>query len=240
LNGPRILFRIPLFDGIPVTETVVNTWIIMAFIVVLCIWLTHNMQIVPKGRQVVAEKIVGLFYGLVESTMGKSYLKFVPYIGALFTLSALGSLSSLLGMRPLTADLSTTLGWALVTVVMVQANNIRSNGVFGWLKSFTEPIVVMTPLNIISEIANPISLSFRHFGNIAAGMVITSLLYGALASLSSVVLQVIPNAFISAIPIFQLGIPAFLSIYFDLLTSFLQAFIICMLTMVFVAGAGHE
>lgn len=240
MNGPKIIFKIPVLGGIPVTETVVNTWIIMAVIVAVCIWLTHDMKKKPKGKQAAAELIVNMLYNFVESTMGKSYTKFAPYIGTLFTLSALGSLSSLVGMRPLTADLSTTLGWALVTMVMVQANNIRCNGVKGWLKSFTEPVAVMTPLNIVSEIANPISLSFRHFGNIAAGMVITSLIYGALATLSSVVLQIIPNAFINSIPIFQLGIPAVLSIYFDLLTSFLQAFIICMLTMVFVASAGNE
>ena len=83
-------------------------------------------------------------------------------------------------------------------------------------------------------------MTFRHFGNIAAGMVITSLVYSGLASLSAVLLQWIPNAFLRSIPIFQLGVPAILSIYFDLFTSFLQAYIICMLTMVFVSSAGSE
>lgn len=240
MNGPAILFRIPLFGGIPITETVLNTWILMVVIVAFCIFITRGLAVVPtKKRQLIAEKIVSMLYDMVESVMGKKYSKFAPYIGALFTISIVGSLSSLVGMRPITADLSTTLSWALVTFVMVQVNNIRHNGVGGWLKSFTQPIVVMTPLNIISEVANPISISFRHFGNIAAGMVITSLLYGALASLSSVVLSIIPNAFISSIPIFQAGIPAILSVYFDLFTSFLQAYIICMLTMVFVSSAGE-
>lgn len=235
MNGPQILFRIPIFGGIPITETIVNTWIIMAVIIALCLFLTYNMKVVPKGKQVVAEKLVMMIYNMVEGVMGKKYINFAPYIGALFTLSILGSLSSLVGMRPLTADLSTTLGWAIITFVMVQINSIRHNGVLGWLKSFAQPIV-MTPLNIISELANPVSISFRHFGNIAAGMVITSLLYGALASLSAVVLQFIPNDFINSIPIFQVGIPAILSIYFDLFSGFIQAYIICMLTMVFVSG----
>ena len=240
VNGPRIVFEIPLFGGIPVTETVVNTWIIMAVIVAACIWLTRGMSIIPKGRQVLAEKLVGMLYKLVEETMGRGYIRFAPYIGTLFTLSILGSLSSLVGMRPLTGDLSTTLGWALVTFVMVQVNNIRCNGAGGWLKSFVEPVPFLLPINIVGEIANPISMSFRHFGNIAAGMVITSLIYAGLAGLSALVLQIIPNAFISSIPIFQAGLPAFLSIYFDLFTSFLQAYIICMLTMVFVSSAGSE
>ena len=172
--------------------------------------------------------------------MGKGYLRFAPYIGALFTLSICGSLSSLLGMRPLTADLSTTLGWALMTFFTVQFMNIKYNGFKGWLKGFVEPVPFLLPINIVGEIANPISMSFRHFGNIAAGMVITSLLYGALAALSSFVLGWIPNTFINSIPIFQLGTPAVLSIYFDLFTSFLQAYIICMLTMVFVSSAGGD
>lgn len=240
MNGPKIMFEIPIFGGIPITETVTNTWLIMAFTVIMSLWLTHDMKKVPSGKQVIAEKIVGMFYNMVESTMGKGYSSFTPYIGALFTLSMLGSLSSLLGMRPLTADLSTTLGWSLMTFVMVQANNIRCNGVKGWLKGFTQPVALLLPINIVSEVANPISMSFRHFGNIAAGMVITSLVYSGLASLSAVLLQWIPNAFLRSIPIFQLGVPAILSIYFDLFTSFLQAYIICMLTMVFVSSAGSE
>ena len=107
MNGPKIMFEIPIFGGIPVTETVTNSWIIMAVIVILCIWLSHDLKKVPTGKQVIAEKLVGMLYDMVESTMGRGYIKFAPYIGALFTLSVFGSLSSLLGMRPLTADLST-------------------------------------------------------------------------------------------------------------------------------------
>ncbi len=120
---------------------------------------------------------------------------------------------------------------------MVQAVNIKSHGVGGWLKGFTKPVFVMTPMNIISEIANPVSMAFRHFGNIASGLVITALVYGALAALSQLVLGWIPNSFVASIPIFQVGLPALLSIYFDLFTSCLQAYIFSMLTMVFVSGA---
>ncbi len=240
VTGPKIMFEIPIFGGIPVTETVTNSWIIMAVIVAVCIYLSSGLKKVPTGKQVIAEKIVGMLYSMVEETMGKGYTRFAPYIGALFTLSICGSLSSLFGMRPLTADLSTTLGWALMTFLLVQFNNIKCNGVKGWLKGFAEPVPFLLPINIVSEIANPISMSFRHFGNIAAGMVITSLIYGALATLSSLILSWIPNAFINSIPIFQLGLPAILSVYFDLFTSFLQAYIICMLTMVFVSSAGSE
>lgn len=239
VTGPEILFEIPLFGGIPVTETIVNMWILMGAIVAVCIWLTRNMQLVPKGKQIVAELLVESVQNMVKTTMGEKFSSFAPYIATLLGLSALSSLSSLWGMRPPTADLSVTLAWALVTFIMVQSTKIKHNGFFGYLKGFTEPVIVMTPLNIIGEVATPVSMSFRHFGNIAAGTVITSLVYAALAGLSSVVLGIIPNAFLSSIPIFQLGIPAVLSIYFDLFTSVLQAYIFCMLTMVFVSSAAE-
>ena len=220
MNGPKVLFEIPLFGGIKVTESIVNMWIIMAVLVIVSVWLTHGMRVRnPSKKQLVAEKLITMLYNLVKD-------------------SIVGSLSSLTGLRPITADLSVILSWSIVTFLMIQVTNIKNHGVLGWLKSFTEPVPVITPLNLISEIANPVSMTFRHFGNIAAGLVITSLVYGGLASLSSVILSWIPNDFFATIPILQVGIPAILSVYFDLFTSFLQAYIICMLTMVFVQGAG--
>lgn len=236
MEGPKILFTLPYLN-IRITDTIVNTWIIMAVLTILCIWLTRDLKVVPTTkRQLAVEKIVCMLNNLVVGTMGHRYLTFAPYIAALFTTSMFGSLSSLFGFRPLTADFSTTLAWALMAAILIQGNNIRLNGVKGWLKSFVDPVPFMLPLNLVSEIANPVSMSFRHFGNIAAGMVISQLLYSALAALSNFALGWIPNEFIANIPIFQLGIPAILSIYFDLFSSFLQAYIICMLTMVYVSG----
>ncbi len=236
MEGPKILFTIP-YVNINVTETVVNTWLVMAVITILCIWLTRDMKIVPvTKRQLAVEKLVCMINNMIHGSMGTRYDFLAPYITALFGTSMIGSFSSMIGLRPLTADFSTTLSWALLAFVMIQVNNIRLNGVGGWLKSFVEPVPLMLPLNLISEIANPISISFRHFGNIAAGMVITSLLYSALAALSKFVLGWIPSEFVASIPIFQLGLPAVLSVYFDLFSGFLQAYIICMLTMAYVVG----
>jgi F-type H+-transporting ATPase subunit a len=239
MNGPKVMFTLPFAGGIKITESIVNMWIIMAVLVALSLWLTHGLKLRnPSRKQLVLEKLVGMLYDMVRDVMGEKYLPFAPYIGTLFLISIVGSLSSLTGLRPYTGDLSVILSWTIVTFLMIQANNIKSHGVLGWLKSFTQPVAFITPLNIISEIANPISMTFRHFGNIAAGLVITSLVYGGLASLSAAVLSWVPNSFIASIPILQVGIPAVLSIYFDLFTSFLQAYIICMLTMVFVQGSG--
>jgi F-type H+-transporting ATPase subunit a len=121
---------------------------------------------------------------------------------------------------------------------MVWYNNIKNFGFIAWLKGFTEPIVVMTPMNIVSEIATPVSMAFRHFGNVAGGGVLTSLIYGALAGLTSIVFGWLPDAVASVFPpIFQVGIPAFLSIYFDLFSGFVQALVFSLLTMVYVGAA---
>lgn len=231
MNGPRIYTEIPIFGGIPITETMVNSWIVMAVIVIFALVATRKLQRVPGKLQSAVEIGVESLYKLVEDTMGKDKLSFAPYIGTLFLFSLLCSLSSLFGLRPPTGDLNTTAGWALVTFFLVQFNGIRRKGIKGWLKGFVEPIPFMLPLNIVSEFANPLSLAFRHYGNIAAGIVITSLVYQGLGGLSSAIFgSWLP-------PILQIGLPAILSIYFDLFTSVLQAFIFCILTMSFVAMA---
>ena len=237
INGPKILGYLFGNTNLPITETMRNSWIIMAFILFLCIFLTHRMQKIPKGKQALAEKAVLMIDGLVESTMGEGCQAFSPYIMTLMMSSLFGSLASLFWMRSTTADLNTTLGWAIITFILITYNKIKFGGIKGYLKGFLEPIFVMAPLNVLSEIATPVSMSFRHFGNIAGGSVLTALIYGGLSALSSFVLGWIPSEFISSIPIFQVGIPAGLSIYFDLFTGCIQALVFCMLTMVYVGAA---
>ena len=238
VKGPQILFKIPILGGIPITETVVNGWLVVAVITLICFFLGRNLSVRnPSKRQILAEKAVMMLQGLVRDTMGQHNMFFLPYIGALFSYSILSSLSGLIGLRAPTGDLNTTLGFALVAFFLIQFYNIKNKGITGWLKGFTEPVVFITPLNIVSEIANPISMAFRHFGNIASGIVITTLIYGALSALSNLLIGWIPV--LGSIPVFQAGIPALLSIYFDVFTSFLQAYIISMLTMVYVGGANE-
>lgn len=236
VTGPKIIFQLPF--GIHITETVVNMWVVMALITLLSLWLTRNLKVRNPGkRQLAAEKLYLMLTGLVKDTMGKEQSFFVTYICALFSMSMFSSLMGLLGLRPPTADLSTTLGFALISFVLTQTVKIKNNGFLGFLKSFTEPVAVITPLNLISEVASPISMAFRHFGNIASGVVISALVYGALAALSNAVLGWLPNSFLASVPWLMAGIPAVLSIYFDVFTSFLQAYIICMLTMVFASDS---
>ena len=233
INGARIYwqsdFSLPLFGQISITETMVNAWIVMAIILFLCIFFTRNLQKIPKGKQALIEKAIVMIDGLVEQNMGPGCQSYAPYVMTLMLSSILGSLVSLIGLRSVTADLNTTLGWAVMTFVMIMYANIRYKGLGGYLKGFLEPIFVMAPLNVVSEIATPVSMSFRHCGNIAGGMVISTLLLGALAELST--------ALHLPLPIFQIGIPGVLSLYFDLFSGCIQAFIFSMLTMVYVGSA---
>lgn len=244
VTGPKILFEIPIFGGIPITETITNTWIVMAIIVGVCIFLTRGMQVHARTRrQVVAEYLVGMVNNLVKGNMGERFMGYVPFVGALFSLAMLSSLVSLVGLFSPTGDLSTCVGWALMVFVVITYYKIKTQRLGGYLKGFTQPVFIMTPLNMISEVATPISMAFRLFGNIASGSVVTLLLYGGLAALSTGILGLLPGALgevLSQIPIFQVGIPAILSIYFDLFTSVLQAFIFCMLTMMYIKLACEE
>lgn len=195
MNGPKIYFELPIFGGIPITQTTVSSFIVMVLLCTAGYFLGRNLQKRPGKMQTLTEKLVSMLYGLVEDTMGKHNSYWTPYIGALFLSSVCGSLIGMTGvLRSSTADLSTTITWALMTSVLVWACNIRENGLWGWLKGFADPVAVMLPMNIVSEIAQPISMAFRHFGNIMGGGVLTSLLYSALAAGSTALIGLVTKS----------------------------------------------
>lgn len=243
ITGPRILAEFSFFGlcDVTITQTTLTSFLVLAAVTILCWRLGRNLRKRPGRMQAVTERAVLAVYKLVDDTMGKHNERFAPYIGALFCSSVLGSLASLTGfLRSSTADLSTTLTWALMTTALVWYNNIKNNGFFGWLKGFTEPVVVMTPMNIISEIATPISMSLRHFANICSGYVIGLLLYAALGAVSQMIFFWLPGS-LGTIPFLQVGIPAVLNVYFSVFSGCVQPYIFCMLTMQFVAqAAGTE
>ena len=227
IKGPGVFLQFDVFGvTIRITETVILSAVIVIGLTLLVLYLTHDMKKNPeKKRQVIAEWAVEVVDNLVTNTMGKGYEKMAPYIAALFASSIFGSLISLTGLRPVTADYSTVLTWALMSFVMIERAKIKADGIGGYLKSF------INPLNLISEASTPVSMSFRHFGNIAGGIIITTLIYVALTGLSNLICDV---------AIFTVGIPAVLSLYFDLFTGFMQAFIFINLTMIYIASAKSE
>ncbi len=223
VTGPCILTSFELLGvTIELTETVVISWIIIVLIIAFLAWLTNGMTTKRiSKRQVIAEWIVQTVRKLVCDTMGEKKRAFEPYIASLFTFSIIGSLVSIFGLRSVTADYNVPLAWALVTFILIESTGIRTKGIGGYLKGFANP------LNLVSEIATPVSMSVRHFGNIASGMIITALLYYALSTITSGI----------GVAFLTIGIPAVLSLYFDFFSSFMQAFIFVMLTMANIANA---
>ncbi|MCI8600886.1 MAG: F0F1 ATP synthase subunit A [Oscillospiraceae bacterium] len=231
LEGARIFFTIPVFGGIHINETIINMFIVSGLLLILSLVLTHKMEKIPRKKtQILAEKVVVMIDNLVDSTMGPGYKSFAPYIMALFASSLFGSLIGLVGLRSTTQDINTTATWAVMTAVLLHANGFKANGFGGYMKSFAEPVPFMLPFNLIGIFSTPLSMALRHFGNVIGGSVIMSMLYTAFGALSSMLR--IP------IPILQVGVPAILSLYMDLFSGFMQAFIFCMLTMVYISNTG--
>jgi F-type H+-transporting ATPase subunit a len=288
VTGAYIYFTLPIFGGIPITQTTISSLVVTVGLILAALYLGKDLKKRPDGKQVLVEKGVMMMHNMVIDTMGPHNAHWTPFIITIFVSSICGSLIGMTGfLRSTTADLSTVIVWAVMVSVIIWYNNIKNNGFVGWLKGFTEPVVVMTPMNIISEIAQPVSMAFRHFGNVAGGGVITSILYTALAGLSAALLNLISSAgwlmsaimlvlggwliflwknykklvalivgilsvvlgffgalqtlgILSDVPIFQFGIPAVLSLYFDVFSGFVQALVFSLLTMVYIAGSCPE
>ena len=229
LNGAKILYtihtNIPVLGDFKITQTLVSTWIVMALLSALAFWLGRDLKLenVSK-RQAAAEFIVE---------------RFIPLVGAIFALSIGCNLISVVGLWSPTADLNTEAAWAIVVFIIIMYYKIKTNGILAYLKGLLDPIFLMAPINVLSEVSTPVSMAFRHFGNILSGTVISTLLYWALASLSHVIFGWLPG-FLSQLQLFQIGIPAFTGLYFDWFGGCIQAFIFCTLTTIFIKRAAGE
>lgn len=288
VTGAFIYFTIPIFGGIPVTQTLVSYAFVTLILCIACIRLGKNLKTHPDGVQVLVEKGVDMIYNLTTSAMGEHNAHWAPFMGTIFLCSITSSYIGLTGfLRSATADVSCTMVWALMVSVIIWYNNIKNNGFVGWLKGFAEPVAVMTPMNIISEIAQPASMAFRHFGNVAGGGVITTIIYAAFSMLSALVISFISSqgwlvtvvllavgivfgvwakvkggkkrliiaiicgalglfalleslGILTGVPILSVGIPAVLSVYFDLFSGFVQALVFTLLSMVYISGSLPE
>ncbi|MFR6092007.1 MAG: F0F1 ATP synthase subunit A [Faecalibacterium prausnitzii] len=193
LNGAKILYtihtNIPVLGDFKITQTLVSTWIVMALLSALAFWLGRDLKLenVSK-RQAAAEFIVERLDQFVHDNMGWHFDQFIPLVGAIFALSIGCNLISVVGLWSPTADLNTEAAWAIVVFIIIMYYKIKTNGILAYLKGLLDPIFLMAPINVLSEVSTPVSMAFRHFGNILSGTVISTLLYWALASLSHVIL----------------------------------------------------
>ncbi|MDR0853396.1 MAG: F0F1 ATP synthase subunit A [Clostridiales Family XIII bacterium] len=232
--GPRIILR---FDnGFYITETAIWAVIVAVAVVAFCLACTRNLKRDPKGLQAVAELIIEYVYSFVRDSMGKRNMGFAPYIGTLFIYLLVCNAIGLLGFRAPTADLNFTVAMGILVFFLIQINSMRAKGVGGYFKHFAQPYPFMIPINVLEEFTFPISLSFRIFGNILAGVIVMELLFELLGFVSMELLHL-------PIPLFQAVIPLPLNAFFDIFEPALQAFVFCMLTMSFIEKANvlhHE
>lgn len=240
ISGAHVFFTIDLpLGGLPITESQVNSWLVILSLFFFCLFLTHDLKTREMSvRQIVAEWIVNSVENLVKSNMGEFFMEFGPFIAAMLALSACSSLLSLLGLFSPTSDLNITAGWAILTFILITYYKFKA-GPLIYLKSFGDPVPFLAPLNVISEAATPVSMAFRHYGNVLSGSIISLLVANLLAILSKLIFGALPG-FFGTFPFLRIGIPAILSIYFDLFSGGLQAFIFAMLTMFYVSGGFPE
>lgn len=213
LEGPRTVFT--LF-GMAVTESVVNTWIVMAVLIGSALVLRRYRELYPGKVQNAVEFVVDGFANFVTSTMGEKLKGFMPYMATVFILIAFLNIMGIFGFRSPTADINVTAAFAIVTFFSIHLYGLQAKG-WKHIKGFGEPFILFLPINIIGELAKPISLSMRLFGNMIGGSVIMAMITGAVA----------------------LFVPVLASLYFDLFSGILQSFIFTMLTMVFISLAAE-
>lgn len=235
ITGAQIFFTIPMpVQDLPITEAQVNSWLVMISLMGLCLFVTHGLKTRDISvRQHLAEWVVEKVDGLVKDSMGEYFMSFSAFIATILALSGFSSLMSLFGLFPPTSDINIVAGWAILVFVLITYYKFKA-GPITYLKNMADP-PLLAPLNIISEVATPISMAFRHYGNVLSGVVISVLVATGLQGLTRLLLGWLPG-FLGEIPFFQIGIPAVLSIYFDVFSGCLQAYIFAMLTMMYVSG----
>jgi len=208
-----------------ITTTHVTTLIVMVFIIVLALIARHAVlhgDEKPSGLQNFVEMIVEMLDNLVKGSMGRHWRPFVNYIGTIMVFIFFANTSGLFGLRPPTADYGTTLALALITFFMIRFNKAKHQSAKDIWTGMCSPLPpwlpIWAPINIISEIAIPISLSLRLFANVLSGTVIMALVYGLLRFIA-------------------IAWPSVLHVYFDLFSGAIQTYVFCMLTMTYVTQA---
>lgn len=209
-------FTIPIFGGIDVAESTVISWVIMAIIMILTLVLTRNMKVENPGKlQVGVEYVVESLQNIVRGIIGHEGERYVPYLATVLVFLGISNVFAVTGMKPPTKDLNVSAAVALMSIVLVQIASIRQNRVKGWLKGFTKPIAVVTPINIMELAIRPLSLCMRLFGNVLGAFVVMKLLE-------------------HLVPVI---LPAVFSLYFDFFDGLIQAYVFVFLTGLFIKEA---
>ncbi|MDI6604996.1 MAG: F0F1 ATP synthase subunit A [Thermoanaerobacteraceae bacterium] len=210
-----VLFTIPLFSGIPVSRTVVVTWIIMAVIILFSLISTRNWKTVPTGIQNFMEMVIDGINSFAKGLLGSHWKTFTPYLGTIALYLFVANTIGIFGITPPTSDLSTTAAMAVMSVAIVIFASIKAKGIIGYTKSFFEPLPIIFPMKIIEVFARVLSLAARLFGNIFAAFIIME-----------IVKQIV-----------CIILPAVCSLYFDLFDGILQMVVFVFLTTLYLHEA---
>lgn len=210
------VFTIPLLGGIPVSEAVLVTWIIVAVVILLCWICVRGLSVEHPGRgQLALETAVSGIYNFFGEVIGSNGKDYIPYLMSVAIYIGIANLIGILGFKPPTKDINVTAALAIMSIVLIQVSGIRKKGTKGWLKSFAEPMAVVLPINILELFIKPLSLCMRLFGNVLGSFVIMELLK-----------MVVPMV-----------VPAVFSCYFDIFDGLIQAYVFVFLTALFIKEA---
>ena len=213
------VFTIPIFGGIPIYESVVVTWIIMAVVIVLCILLTRNLSVEHPGRrQIILETAVNGLNNFFRDTIGENGKQYIPYLMTVAIYIGIANLIGLFGFKPPTKALNVTAALAVMSIILVEYSGIHAKGVKGWVKSFVEPSPIIAPINVMELFIKPLSLCMRLFGNVLGAFVIMELLK-------------------IVVPLF---VPVVFSCYFDIFDGLIQAYVFVFLTGMYIEEAVEE
>ena len=216
------VFSYELFGNtVWITTTHVCVLIVMLVIIGFCIAANRAVKHasdVPGTFQNVAELVVEMLDNMIGGVMGKFSPKFRNYIGTIFIFILLSNISGLFGLRPPTADYGVTLALGLITFTLIHFNKFKHQKVKGVIAGLCDPWPFWAPINIIGDVAVPVSISLRLFANVLSGTVMTALVYGLLSKIAIVW-------------------PAALHMYFDLFSGAIQTYVFCMLTMTYITDA---
>ena len=209
-------FTLPIFGGIEVAESVVITWVIMAFMLILAICMTRNLKVQNPGkRQVILETAVCGLQNMVKGIIGEEGAGYVPYLVTVIVYIGISNIIGLFGMKPPTKDLNVTGALAIMSIILIEYSGIHAKGVKRWAKSFAEPVAVVAPLNVLEIFIRPLSLCMRLFGNVLGAFVVMELL-------KIIMPAILPIPF---------------SLYFDIFDGLIQAYVFVFLTSLFIKEA---
>ena len=209
-------FTIPIFGGIPISESVVVTWIIMAVVTLLCICLVRNLSVERVSKkQLILETAVGGMNHFFEEIIGKEGKRYIPYLMSVGIYIGIANLIGLLGFKPPTKDMNVTAALAIMSIILIEYAGFHQKGLKKWVKSFAEPMPIIAPINVLEIFIKPLSLCMRLFGNVLGAFVVMELIKIIMPAL----------------------LPIPFSFYFDIFDGLIQAYVFVFLTSLFIKEA---